>query len=65
LALGDNFTNILPAAFMCADPKRAKSTDSFNVFFVLLGSVHVKAVRKMLVKLPPGLKVFVFEKTFQ
>ncbi len=36
-----------------ADPKRAKNTMKSSVFFALLGSALVKAVRKMLVKLIP------------
>ncbi len=46
------FTNILCKAFMYGDSKSAKKTDSLTVVFVLLGSAHVKALRKMLVKLP-------------
>jgi len=37
---GDNVINILCAAFMRADPKRAKKTVKPSVFFVLLGFVH-------------------------
>jgi len=43
LAPGVNFTNILRAAFMCADPKSLNKTDSLTVSFVLLGSLRVKA----------------------
>ena len=32
-------------------PKAQKKTDSLSVSFVLLGSVHIKAASKMLVKL--------------
>jgi hypothetical protein len=32
-----------------------KQTDGLTVFFVLLGSAHVKAARKMLVKLTLGI----------
>jgi hypothetical protein len=35
------------AAFMQADPKNTKRTDSLTVFFALLGSVGVKAACKM------------------
>ena len=46
----------LHAAFTCADPESAKGKKLLNltVFFTLLGSASVKAVRKMLVKLTPG-----------
>jgi len=32
-----NFINVLRAAFMSADPKRAKKIDNFTVFFALSG----------------------------
>ncbi len=48
-----NFTNTLSAAFTCTDPKSAKKTVSLTVFFAILGSAHVKAARKMLVKWTP------------
>jgi len=48
-----NFTNILLAAW--ANPKSAKRTHYLTVFFVFLGSVRVRAVSKMLVKLTPTL----------
>ena len=51
---GVNFTNILQAAFTCADPKSAKKTVKLSSFIVLLGSAHVKDAHKMLVKLTPG-----------
>jgi hypothetical protein len=51
---GVDFTNILRAAFTLADPKRVKKTDVLTVFFGLLGSGSVKAVRKTLMKLTPG-----------
>jgi hypothetical protein len=38
---GINFTNILRTAFTRADPKSAKKTDDFIVFFALLGSACV------------------------
>jgi hypothetical protein len=34
--------------------KAQKKTDSLTLFFALLGSAHVKAVRGFLVKLTPG-----------
>ena len=54
LTPGVDSVNILCAAFTQADPKSAKKTDSLTVFFVLMGSVCVKALRKMLVKSTPG-----------
>ena len=50
---GVNFTNILQAAFTRADPKSAKKTVKLSSFFALFGSGHIKAARKMLVKLTP------------
>jgi len=41
---GVNFTNILRAAFMHADPNSAKK----KLFFALLGSACVKAAHNML-----------------
>jgi hypothetical protein len=48
LTPGVNFTNILHAAFTCADPKGAKETDGLNVFFAVLGSEYIKAGLKRL-----------------
>jgi len=48
---GVDFTNILHKTFKCVDPKSVIKTDCS---FTLLGSGHVKAVHKMLVKLTPG-----------
>ena len=50
---GVNFTNILRAGFMCADPKSAIKLLNLTVFFALLGSSCVKSARRMLVKLTP------------
>ena len=55
LTLGGNFTIILPAAFMHADPKSAKKTVKFRSFIALLGSALVKAAHRTLVKLTPGI----------
>jgi len=52
--LGVDFTNILRAAFTCADPKSAKKTVKLNSFIALLVSAHVKAACKTLVKLTLG-----------
>jgi len=42
------------AAFMSTDSKSSKITVKLPVFFALLGSAHVKAARKLLMKLTPG-----------
>jgi len=55
LTAGLNFINVLPTAFTCADPKTVKKTVKLSIFFTLSGSMSIKAVRKMLVKLTPGL----------
>jgi len=52
-----NFTNILLEAFTWADPKSAERTGDLTVFFTILGSVRVKAARKMLVKSTPTLSL--------
>ncbi len=54
-----HLSNISREAFMCADPKSTKKDRQLDVFFALLGSLHVKAVRNMLVKLTPA-----FNETF-
>ena len=41
-----NFTNILLAAFMRADPKSAKKDSQLKQLFALLQSVVIKAVHK-------------------
>jgi len=51
---GVNFTNILHPAFTSADPKSVKIQLSCQYLFSLLGSVRIKAARKMLFKLTPG-----------
>ena len=50
---GVNFTNVLQAAFTHAEPKSAIKLLSLTVFFELLGSAHVKAAQRTLVKLTP------------
>ena len=50
---GVNFTNVLRAAFMRADPKSAIKLLNLTVFFALLGSARIKAARRTLVKLTP------------
>jgi len=53
---GVNFINVLRAAFTRTDPKSVKKTDDLTVFFALLGTAHMKAALKTLVKLTPGFK---------
>jgi len=48
-----NFTNFFWTAFMGEDPKSAKIYWWLDCLFYLLGSAHVKAFRKTLVKLTP------------
>jgi len=40
---------------LLVDPKRVKKIDHLTVFFMLLRSLRVKAVRRMLMKLSPGV----------
>ena len=51
-----NFINVLRAAFTLADPESAKKTVKSSSFFPLSGSAGVKAARRTLVKLTPGLR---------
>ncbi len=53
---GVNFTNIIQAAFTHADPEQAKKTDNLTVFFMLLGSLGIKALLKTLMKKTPGVR---------
>jgi len=52
---GLDFINILRKAFLYADPKSIKIQPSCQYLFSILGSAHVEAVCKMLMKLTPGL----------
>ncbi len=52
---GVNFINMLWPAFMLVYPKSDKNKVKLSVFFALLGSVCIKAVRKTLMKLTPAL----------
>jgi len=56
LTPGFNFINVLQAAFMYADSKRAKIQSSCQSFFALLESACIKSAHKMLVKLTPGVQ---------
>ena len=42
---------------MNADPKRAKKTVKLSGFIALLRSARIKAARRKLVKLTPGVKL--------
>ena len=55
---GVNFTNILQAAFMHADPKSAIKLLNLTVFFALLGSARIKAAHRTLVKMTPTVNFF-------
>ncbi len=55
MATGVNFNNVLLKAFLHADPKSTKNTDSLAVFFMLLGSLQVKSAHKMLAKSTLGV----------
>jgi hypothetical protein len=48
-----DFASILQAAFTGADPKSTKKTDNLTEFLALLGSAHIKAANKTLIKLTP------------
>ena len=48
-----NFINVLQAAFTHADPKRTKKTVKSGSFFVLSGSVCVKATHKHVDEIKP------------
>jgi len=53
IPLGINFINFLQAFIALADPENMKKSDNLAVFFVLLGSAHVKAACKMLMTMTP------------
>ncbi len=57
---GVNFINILRTAFPLVDPKSVKKIDNLTVFFTLLGSARLKAVRRTLMKLSPTLSLYSF-----
>ena len=52
--LGFNFTNVLRAQKLLADPKSAKKLLNLTVLFALLGSTSSFCARRTLVKLTPG-----------
>jgi hypothetical protein len=54
-SFGVNFTNVLRTAFTLVDLKSVKKIENLTVFFTLLGSAHVKAARRPLVKFSLGV----------
>ena len=54
LTPGVNFTNVLRATFMCADPKSAKKTVKSKQLFALSGSASVKAACKHIDEIDPS-----------
>ncbi len=54
LTSGVNIINVLSTAFTCADPESIRTQSSCQYHYTLLGSVCVKAVQKMFMKLTPG-----------
>ena len=51
---GVNFINVFTCSFYACRSQKHKKLLELTVFFALLGSGYIKAVRKMLVKLTPG-----------
>jgi len=51
-----NFTNVLRTTFTLVDPESVKMIDNLTVFFTLLGSASIKALRKTLMKLSPSIR---------
>ncbi len=54
---GVNFINVLRAAFTLVAPQCIRTQSSYQYLFTLLGSTFVKAVRRMLMKLSPGMQL--------
>jgi hypothetical protein len=59
-----NFINVLCTAFALVDPESVRTQSSCQYLFTLLGSTHIKAVRRMLMKSTPRREKNVF-KIFQ
>jgi hypothetical protein len=55
---GVNFINVPLAALPRTDPESVKFQLSRQYLFTLLGSVHVKALSKTLMKLTPDISGF-------
>jgi len=58
LTPGVDLINILLKAFACADPKNSKRYWQLDWILTLLGSLCIKAARKMLMKLTPCNRIF-------
>ena len=54
LTPGADFINILHTAFTPVVPQSVRTQSSCQYLFTLLGSTHVKAVHRTLMKLTPG-----------
>ena len=54
LTLGVKFINVFTQSFYTGRSRKHKKLLNLTVVFEFLGSAHVKAARKMLVKLTPG-----------
>ncbi len=54
---GLNFINVLRTAFTHADPESVRIQSNPQYLFTLLGSAHVKAVRRTLMKLTPAYRI--------
>jgi len=52
---GVNFINVILAAFTRANPESVQIQSSRQYHLRLLGSAHIKAVYRMLMKLSPGV----------
>ena len=62
-AIRGQFHQHSTSRFTRTDPKSVKKTVKLSSFFPLLGSAGVKAARRMLVKLTPGLNLIKLEST--
>ncbi len=58
LPIGVDFTNVLWAAFMLADPKKHKTTLMTWLFLVHLDFVGVKTARKNVGEFGPSFLIF-------
>ncbi len=63
LSPGLYFTNMFMCSFYPQRSQKRKMTDDLTAFFVLLGSTHVKAARKMLVELTTAANLAKVHKT--
>ena len=51
---GVNFINVFMRSFYPCSSQKCKKLFELTVFFALLGSAHIKAASKILLKLTPG-----------